>query len=157
VNSESTIGQCTQPANSPLIPLSSMKYLVSGSVPAIFLLRITTTSNKCENLNNWKLDLKVSEFRGISHKTGLLSAVSPFPLIKPGYSRVCFTGWFNSFDMNNWHNSLRGSLAGRKRGCIFSAKDVAKNVQERSNEGKEKQEGLIAKLNANNFCLRKLF
>jgi hypothetical protein len=46
------------------------KYLVlSGSVPAIFLLRITTTFNKCENCNNWKLDLKVCEFRGRSHKT----------------------------------------------------------------------------------------
>jgi hypothetical protein len=36
-------------------------------------------------------------------------------------------------------------------------RDVAKNVRERSNEEKEKQEGLIAKLNANNFCQRKLF
>jgi hypothetical protein len=35
--------------------------------------------------------------------------------------------------------------------CIFSARDVAKNVRERSNGGKEKQEGLIAKLNANNL------
>jgi hypothetical protein len=59
--------------------------------------------------------------------------------------------------LNNWHNSLRkvkncnkgksgrkdffGSLAGRKRGCIFSAKDVAKNVREKSNEEKEEQEG----------------
>ncbi len=57
--------------------------VVSGSVPAIFLLRITTTSNKCENLNNWKLDLKVSEFRGRVIKRVLLSTVSPFPLIKP--------------------------------------------------------------------------
>jgi hypothetical protein len=55
----------------------------SGSVPAIFLLRITTTSNKCENLINLKLDLKVSEFRGRVIKRVLLSAVSPFPLIKP--------------------------------------------------------------------------
>ncbi len=30
--------------------------------------------------------------------------------------------------------------------CIISARDVAKNVRERSNEGKGKQEGLIAKL-----------
>jgi hypothetical protein len=37
-------------------------------------------------------------------------------------------------------------LSGRKRVCIFSAKDVAKNVRERSNAGKEKQKGLIAKL-----------
>jgi hypothetical protein len=48
-------------------------------------------------------------------------------------------------------------LAGRKRVCIFSAKDIAKDVRERSNEEKEKQEGLIAKLNANNLCQRKLF
>jgi hypothetical protein len=39
-----------------------------------------------------------------------------------------------------------GSLAGRKRVCIFSARDVAKNVRERSNEGIEKQEGSVAKL-----------
>ncbi len=39
-----------------------------------------------------------------------------------------------------------GSLFGRKRVCIFSARDVAKNVWERSNEGKGKQKGLIAKL-----------
>jgi hypothetical protein len=33
--------------------------------------------------DNWKLDLKVSEFRGRVIKRVLLSAVSPFPLIKP--------------------------------------------------------------------------
>ncbi len=44
-----------------------------------------------------------------------------------------------------------------KEGGIFSAKDVAKNVREKSNEEKGGQEGLIAKLNANNFCQRKLF
>jgi hypothetical protein len=44
-----------------------------------------------------------------------------------------------------------------KRGCIFSAKGIAKNVREKSNEEKGEQEGLIAKLNANNFCQRKLF
>jgi hypothetical protein len=37
-------------------------------------------------------------------------------------------------------------LTGRKRVCIFSARDVEKNVRERSNEEKGKQEGLIAKL-----------
>ncbi len=41
---------------------------------------------------------------------------------------------------------LLGSLSSRKRVCIFSARYVAKNVQERSNEGKGKQKGLIAKL-----------
>jgi hypothetical protein len=41
--------------------------------------------------------------------------------------------------------------------CIFSAKDVAKNVQEGSNEEKEKQKGLIAKINANNLYQMKLF
>jgi hypothetical protein len=88
----------------------------------------------------------------------LLSAISPFPLIKPreGYNLVGFTGWFNSFDMNNWHNSLRkvkncnkgksgrkgfGSLAGRKRVCIFSARDVAKNVQERTMKKKKSKKG----------------
>jgi hypothetical protein len=45
----------------------------------------------------------------------------------------------------------------QKRVCIFSARDVAKNVRERSNERKEKQKGLIAKINANNLCQRKLF
>ena len=45
----------------------------------------------------------------------------------------------------------------QKRMCIFSAKDVAKNVRERSNEGSEKQKGLIAKINPNNLCQRKLF
>ncbi len=30
--------------------------------------------------------------------------------------------------------------------CFFSARDVAKNVQERSNEREGKQKGLIAKL-----------
>jgi hypothetical protein len=39
-----------------------------------------------------------------------------------------------------------GSLAGRKRGCIFSARGIAKDVREKSNEEKEDQEGLIAKL-----------
>jgi hypothetical protein len=33
-----------------------------------------------------------------------------------------------------------------KRGCIFLARGIAKNVQERSNEEKEEQKGLIAKL-----------
>jgi hypothetical protein len=50
-----------------------------------------------------------------------------------------------------------GSLAGRKRVCIFSARDIAKNIRERSNEEKEEQEELIAKLNANNLCQRTLF
>jgi hypothetical protein len=45
----------------------------------------------------------------------------------------------------------------QKRVCIFSAEDVAKNVWERSDERKEKQKGLIAKINANNLCQRKLF
>jgi hypothetical protein len=45
----------------------------------------------------------------------------------------------------------------QKRVCFSSAKDVAKNVRERSNEGRERQKGLIAKINANNLCQRKLF
>ncbi len=44
-----------------------------------------------------------------------------------------------------------------KEGALFRQKVVAKNVRERNNKGKEKEEGLIAKLNANNFCQRKLF
>ena len=45
-----------------------------------------------------------------------------------------------------------------KEGEFFSARGIAKNVREKSNEEKEEQEGLIAKLkNANNFCQRKLF
>jgi hypothetical protein len=39
-----------------------------------------------------------------------------------------------------------GLLVGRKRGCIFSARGIAKNVREKSYEEKEGQEGLIAKL-----------
>jgi hypothetical protein len=39
-----------------------------------------------------------------------------------------------------------GLLAGRKRGCIFLARGIAENVREKSNEEKEEQEGLIAKL-----------
>jgi hypothetical protein len=37
-------------------------------------------------------------------------------------------------------------MIGRKRGCIFSARGIAKNVRERSSEEKEEQKGLIAKL-----------
>ncbi len=44
-----------------------------------------------------------------------------------------------------------------ERACIFSAKDVAKNVRERAKTGKEKQKGLIAKIYANNLYQRKLF
>jgi hypothetical protein len=43
-------------------------------------------------------------------------------------------------------------LADRKRGCIFSARGIAKNVWERAMKKKGRQEGLSAKLNANNFC-----
>jgi hypothetical protein len=48
-------------------------------------------------------------------------------------------------------------LAGRKRGCTFSARGIAKNVREKSKEEKGEQDGLIAKLNANDFCQKKLF
>jgi hypothetical protein len=37
-------------------------------------------------------------------------------------------------------------MIGRKRGCIFSARGIAKNVREKSNEEKEEQKGLSAKL-----------
>ncbi len=55
---------------------------------------------------------------------------------------IGFTGWFSSFDINNWPGSLRkikncnkeesgkkkfhGLMSGRKRACIFLAKDIAK-------------------------------
>jgi hypothetical protein len=39
-----------------------------------------------------------------------------------------------------------GWMIGRKRGCIFSARGIAKSVRERSSEEKEEQKGLIAKL-----------
>jgi hypothetical protein len=85
---------------------------------------------------------------------------------------IGFTGWFHSFDINNWHSSLKKIkncnkgkngkeiswiIVRQKRVCIFSAKDVVKNVRERSNGGNEKQKGLNAKINANNLCQRKLF
>ncbi len=44
------------PAISPYMTLV-LKRVLLGSIPIIFLLRITTTSNKCEMLNN--LNLKV--------------------------------------------------------------------------------------------------
>jgi hypothetical protein len=34
----------------------------------------------------------------------------------------------------------------QKRGCIFSARGIAKNVRERSSKEKGEQKGLIAKL-----------
>jgi hypothetical protein len=34
-----------------------------------------------------------------------------------------------------------GLMIGRKRGCIFSARGIAKNVWERSSEEKEEQKG----------------
>jgi hypothetical protein len=59
--------------------------------------------------------------------------------------------------MNNWYNSLRkvkhcnkgksgikgsfGSLAGRKRVCIFSARGIAKDAREKSNEEKKGKKG----------------
>jgi hypothetical protein len=61
---------------------------------------------------------------------------------------IGLTGWFNFFDINNLHGSLRkmkncnkGKSGKRdfldnclaEKVCIFSAKDVAKNVHERSN------------------------
>jgi hypothetical protein len=81
-------------------------------------------------------------------------------------------GWFNSFDINNWHGSLRkvkncnkeergkkrfiGLLSGRKERAFFGIRYCEKCTG-KSNVGKEKQEGLTAKINANNLCQRKLF
>jgi hypothetical protein len=54
------------------------------------------------------LDLKVSEFRGRSHKTGVVKrSISLSPNKTKGTAEIGFIGWFNSFDINNWHNSLR--------------------------------------------------
>jgi hypothetical protein len=39
-----------------------------------------------------------------------------------------------------------GLMTGRKKGCIFSARGIAKNVWERSYEKKKKRKGLIVKL-----------
>jgi hypothetical protein len=39
----------------------------------------------------------------------------------------------------------------------FSAKDIAKNIREETIPGKESKKGLIAKINANSLCQRKLF
>jgi hypothetical protein len=47
-------------------------------------------------------------------------------------------------------------LAGRKRGCIFSARGIAKNVREKSNEEKEEQKGLIAKLKCQGFLSKEV-
>jgi hypothetical protein len=59
---------------------------------------------------------------------------------------IGFAGWFNSFDINNWHGSLRkmkncnkgksgkrgflDKIVRQKRVSFFSARDVAKNVWE---------------------------
>ncbi len=71
--------------------MNFMQESLSGSVPEIFRLQITTTSNKCEKLNNLNLNLKIGKIQGESRKQLLLSAISPFPLIKPRvqHDRVC--------------------------------------------------------------------
>ncbi len=89
-------------------------------------------------------------------KRVLLSAESTFPLIKPKIQPNRVTGLFNTFDINNWHNSFRkvkncskgksgrkdfGSSTGRKRWCIFSARGIAKNVRERAMKKKKTRKG----------------
>jgi hypothetical protein len=70
---------------------------------------------------------------------------------------IGFTGWFNSFDINNWHGSLRKmkncnkGKSGRrdfldhclaeKECAFFLARDVAKNVWERARPGKKSRKG----------------
>jgi hypothetical protein len=73
---------------------------------------------------------------------------------------IGFTGWFNSFDINNWHGSLRkmkncnNGKSGKRdfldyclveKSMHFSAKDIAKNVRKKSNTGKEKQKRVNCK------------
>jgi hypothetical protein len=74
---------------------------------------------------------------------------------------IGFTGWFNSFDINNWHGSLR-KMKNCNKGKSWK-RDFLDNcpaemsVHFFSKEWKERQKGLIAKINANKLCQRKLF
>jgi hypothetical protein len=52
---------------------------------------------------------------------------------------------------------ISGIIVRQKRACIFSAKGYCEKCAGKSNSGKEKQKGLIAKTDANNLCQRKLF
>jgi hypothetical protein len=45
----------------------------------------------------------------------------------------------------------------QKKSVLFLAKGTAKNVRERAMPGRKSKKGLIAKINANNLCQRKLF
>jgi hypothetical protein len=80
---------------------------------------------------------------GESRKRLLLSASISLSLRKTkDYNMIGFTGWFNSFDINNWHGSLRKMkncnkeesgkkrfhelLSSRKRACIFWQKVLRK-------------------------------
>jgi hypothetical protein len=44
-----------------------------------------------------------------------------------------------------------------EKACIFAAIRYCKKCTEKSNAGKKGRKGLISKINATNFCQRKLF
>jgi|LakMenE01Jun11ns_1017448.scaffolds.fasta_scaffold7754907_1 hypothetical protein len=86
---------------------------------------------------------------------------------------IGFTGWFNSFKINNWHGSLRKmkncnkGKSGRrnfldhclaeKECAFFSAQGMLQKMYGKGQNQEEEQNGLIAKIYANNLCQRKLF
>ncbi len=90
-------------------------------------------------------------------KRALLSAVSPFPLIKPRVQLNRVTGWFNSFDINNWHHSLRkvkncnkgksgskdflGHYLAEKEGAFFRQRMLRKMHGERAMKKKKSKKG----------------
>jgi hypothetical protein len=89
-------------------------------------------------------------------KRVLLSTVYTFPPIKPRIQLNRVTGWFNTFNINNWHNSLRKvkncnkgkserkgfrSLAGRKKGCIFLSWGIGKMYGKRAMKKKKSKKG----------------
>jgi hypothetical protein len=83
--------------------------------------------------------------------------MSPFPLKNQGYNMIGFTGWFNSFDINNWHGSLRKMkncnkgksgkkdfldyCPAEKERAIFFGKGYCKKVRERAKPGKKSKKG----------------
>jgi hypothetical protein len=89
------------------------------------------------------------------------------------YATVGFTRWFNSFDVNNWHGSVRkmkncnNGKSGKRdfldycpaeKSMHFFGKGYCEKCtrKEQYQERKAKK-GLIAKINANNLCQRNLF
>jgi len=83
---------------------------------------------------------------------------------------IGFTGWFNSFDINNWHGSLRKmkscnkGKSGRRnfldqcpaeKECAFFRQGMFRKMYGKEQNQKEEQKGLSAKIYANNLCQRK--